>query len=136
MKNPKGGEGGGMLREYVNEHVRCFDAPKNPELHQPSGHTADLMFFKVALKGSATKETFLSKVVAEYPHWLDGKEHGYLEIGANVGDQGLALMTMGMGKVLGVWDLLTPNLLGDLIDVATKKEMAGKGMITIKSSKQ
>lgn len=133
-----------LLHHYVSDAVargacmcgKCADAPEHPELLQPkdSEHTADLVFFKVCLRstGHPTKEKFLQLVTDEFPHWLDGKEHSYLEMGANIGDQGMALMTMGLGKILGAWDLLTPkSVLGDIPnDMAMM--MAGRGMITIK----
>jgi len=133
------------LSEYVTEHTirgacrcgKCIDAPLNPDELQPdSGHTADLTFFKVAKKGNPEKDEFEKLVKSEFPHWLDGEEHSYLETGADIGDQGLALMAMGLGSILGVWDLLTPETLMPFLDDDMKKQMAGTGYITIKSKKQ
>lgn len=130
------------LREYVVKNVirgactcgRCVDAPENPEEKQPSGHTADLIFFKVAqnFAGDADVGAFRALVEEEYPHWLDGTEHSYLEIGADVGDQGLALMTMGLGELLGVWKLLTPESIMPFLGRDLKLRMAQTGMITIR----
>lgn len=126
------------LYEYVQEHAirgacqcgKCFDAVANPEQHQPSDHTADLVFFKVAAK-DADAPTFKALVAEEFPHWLDGKEHSYLETGADIGDQGAALMAMGLGSVLGVWKLLTPAMLHIPADL--QMQMAGAGMVSIQS---
>lgn len=128
------------LAKYVQAHcVRgacqcgmCIDAPENPEEHQPEGHTADLVFFTVAAANEPDRDEFLDLVRAEHPNWLDGKEHSYLEMGADIGDQGIALMTMGLGELLGAWELLTPNSIMPFLDDAIKMRMAGMGMITIR----
>lgn len=125
------------LHEYVQRHVtrgactcgKCFDAPDNPETKQPEGHTADMIFFKVAKSSEANTETFKNLVIEEFPHWLDGKEHSYLEMGADIGDQGIALMAMGLGLLLNTWKLLTPRMLP--IPEELVQQMAGRGLITI-----
>lgn len=118
---------------------KCVDSVKNPEENQPTGHTADMIFFKVTKKESVTKEALENIIKDGFPHWLDGKEHNYLEIGANIGDQGVGLMIMGLGKVLGLWNLLTPKTVlpkalwendDDLV-----RQMAGMGMVTIQAIK-
>ncbi len=130
------------LRDYVTENAergacqcgKCFDAPENPEEHQPNGHTADLVFFEVALKNGADKDIFLELVKEQYPQWLDGEEHNYMKVGAEMGDQGLALMTMGMGKLLGAWELITPAMLG--VDGGLAKMMAAQGFVSIQAGKE
>lgn len=131
-----------MLNKYIMKNCirgacqcgKCADAQEAPEDNQPNGHTSDLIFFKVAKTNDAIKEEYLKLVEEEYPNWLDGREHSYLEIGADVGDQGLGLMAMGLGEILGIWDLLTPNLLPISDDL--KMDLAGRGMITIKSKQK
>lgn len=131
------------LYEYTADNVirgacqcgKCFDAPNSPENKQPSGHTADLVFFKVAKKESASGKEFRAMVKEEFPHWLDSKEHSYIEMGADMGDQGIALMTMGLGKLLNVWDLLTPESVMPFLPDDLKMQMAGQGMVTIKKGK-
>ena len=90
---------------YITKHIergpcqcgKCLDAVKNPENKQPKGHTADLTFFKVRKTNNPDAEEFKKLVEKEFPHWLDGKEHSYLETGGDIGDQGQALMAMGLG---------------------------------------
>lgn len=89
------------------------------------------MFFKVAVKNDPDKEVFLNLIKKEHPHWLDGKEHNYLEMGGDMGDQGIALTTQALGSLVGAWKLITPNILGDLIPDDLKMQMAGSGMISI-----
>lgn len=128
------------LAEYVQSHTqkgactcgRCIDAPTNPEDHQPKGHTADVMFFKIAMLNKPHAETFKALVNEQFPHWLDGEEHSYIEMGADIGDQGIALVTMGLGYLLGVWQLFTPALM-PFLPKDMQMKMAGMGMVTIKA---
>jgi len=127
------------VADYVMQHAirgacqcgRCFDAVANPKDRQPTGHTADLVFFKVAQKDGDAVE-FKRLVTDGFPHWLDGKEHSYLETGADIGDQGVAMMAMGLGSILGTWKLLTPALLPLSDDL--KMQMAGAGYISIQAT--
>lgn len=133
------------LIEYIQKHAdrgacrcgHCIDAPENPEDQQPGGHTADMIFFEVSAKETANAED-LRKLIAEHQgEWgecspLDGKEHNYMELGAWVGDQGLALMLMGLGAVLGIWKLLTPRtMLGKDLPEDLVKMMAGQGFVAV-----
>lgn len=129
------------LVDYVIKHTergactcgKCIDAPSNPEALQPQGHTAELVFFKVAMRDNPARVEFERMVRAEFPLWLDGAEHSYLETGADIGDQGLAMQAMGLGAMLGVWNLYTPcNMLGLKSDDPLAKHAAGAGYITIK----
>lgn len=127
------------VADYVNNFAirgactcgRCIDAPTNPEQHQPNGHTIDVTFFKVATKEGANAESFRACVQQDFPHWLDGKEHTYLECGADIGNQGLALMAFGLGHLLGVWKVLSPETMMPFLPDDLKKQMAGRGMIAI-----
>lgn len=124
---------------------QCVDAPLNPEKHQPIGHTADVQFFKVALRDpNADKEKLRDELVeilksheGEFIQMdlLDGEEHNFMQIGGYVGDQGFALTLMGLGKILGLWELCTPNSLMPFLgddDAVIKIKMAGMGMVSIK----
>lgn len=127
------------LADYVLTHSvrgactcgKCCDAPKNPEKKQPNGHTVNLTFFKVAAKGGE-KDEFLSLVKKEHPDWLDGKEHNYLQIGADLGDQGIALMTIGLGHLLGAWKAISPDTVMPSLPEDLKQQMAGQGMISLR----
>jgi hypothetical protein len=63
---------------------------------------------------------------------FDGKEHGYIELGAWIGDQGAALLYMALGSLLGVFELLTPRTMLPDIDSETAMDLAGKGLVTVK----
>ena len=137
------------LQEYVVSHVvrgdctcgKCVDAKKHPV--QPSGHTANLVFFKVVADNNpdAAKLKELIKASVAGSHCnvdvFDGAEHNYMELGGWIGDQGVALMLMGLGDLLGLWKLLTPvNMLRLEADDPLCQQMAGMGMITIKAEKE
>jgi hypothetical protein len=135
------------LIEYVMKYAvrgacqcgKCIDAPENPEQHQPGGHTADLIFFKVSVKDGASSEELAKLVRANVKgsfgdvDLFDGEEHNYMELGGWIGDQGLAMMLMGLGTTLGMWTLMTPRTMlpagtpDDLVQM-----MAGQGMIAVK----
>lgn len=125
------------LTEFVTKYAirgecccgKCIDGVKDAESHQPD-HSVNLTFFRVAAKEEATKEELLSIVKEEYPTLLDGEEHSYITVGADVGDQGLALMLIGLGAVLEAWKALTPELLPGIPD-DLKQQMAGQGMISL-----
>ena len=107
---------------------RCIDAPDSSD--QPEGHTADLMFFKVAVAGDPNRDEFARLAESITPG--EGEQKNYLALGAALGDQGTALRAMGLGDLLGAWKLLTPrNMLGGLIDDDQAMKMAGMGMISI-----
>lgn len=138
-----------LLTKYVVSHTergacqcdRCIDAPPDPQAKQPTGHTADLIFFNVRAINEAQPIELIALVKAaalegEYGpiNLFDGHEHGYIEIGGWLGSQEIAFRLMGLGSLLGIWKLLTPrSVLGpDLSDEAATM-IAGNGFITIQS---
>lgn len=138
-----------VLHEFVIAHAvrgactcgKCIDSPvtghpEKAEEYQPKGHTADVHFFKVAMRNDPNLEEFLGLVRAEHPGWLDGREHNYLEMGGDMGDQGIALVTMGLGSLLGAWDLLTPErVFGEKAPKELADLMAGRGFVSIRTTK-
>jgi hypothetical protein len=51
----------------------------------------------------------------------------YIEVGAEIGDQGAAFQLFALGKVLKLWDVITPTTLG--FEGAEAREMAGRGLV-------
>lgn len=51
----------------------------------------------------------------------------YITVGGEIGDQGAAFQLFALGKVLGLWDVITPSLFGMQGDEA--KQAAGSGFI-------
>lgn len=94
------------------------------------------MFFQVANHGGNADELrSLVEAVKDGEFCtvdvFDGNEHGYMELGAWIGDQGLAMMLMGLGSLLGVWKLYTPKMFGLPDDLAM--QMAAGGMVSIRA---
>jgi len=53
----------------------------------------------------------------------------YIEVGAEIGSQGVALRLFALGKVLDLWDVITPEKLG--IKGKEADELAGRGLVMI-----
>ena len=54
-----------------------------------------------------------------------------MELGGWIGDQGIAMQYMGLGVLLGVFNLLSPAMLGLTPDDPMFKQMLGMGMLSI-----
>lgn len=139
------------LTKYIIGHTirgacmcgKCIDTSPDPKKSQPNGHTADVQFFKVALKNNpsdADKEIMKNDLIqliknhkGEFNevNLFDENEHNFIEIGGWIGDQGLALMLMGMGELLRIWELRTPNKLAKDFSDETKMMLAQTGYVTI-----
>jgi hypothetical protein len=111
------------LTDFILRHTKRGEC-------QCGKHTADLVFFKVAMINNPDAQTLVSLIPTEL---LDGKEHSYIEIGGILGDQGIALQLMGLGTLLGIWELVTPRKLGFSEDIVMK--LAGIGYVTVKTFK-
>lgn len=122
------------LGELVAEHAVRIDA-EEPD-------SADVGFFHVLQKpGSdltalklknaivrAEKGSFMDISLAD----LTGPESGtsYTTLGAWIGDQGLALALMGLGKILGLWEIVLPSTAG-IYDQDLAQRMIGMGFVLI-----
>ncbi|MDP3947349.1 MAG: hypothetical protein Q8Q41_01505 [bacterium] len=51
----------------------------------------------------------------------------YIEVGGEIGDQGAAFQLFALGKVLGLWDVITPEKLG--FTGSEADNMAGMGFV-------
>lgn len=69
----------------------------------------------------------LVEILSEYPRLKDGPS--YIEVGAQIGDQGAAFNLFALGKVLGLWNVITPAFFGFTGEEA--REMAGSGFVMI-----
>ena len=95
-----------QLVDFVEKHGlrgacqcgQCIDAPPHPENRQPPGHTANLTFFKVAVHGDPDRDEFcrLTENLATEP-----REYGYMELGAELGGQGVCFDGYGRGSRAG-----------------------------------
>lgn len=123
----------------------CADALNDPKDHQPDVrlHTSDVVFFNVALINATDDEMPLVQgmlrglIEAEVPGLLDAmNEINYMHLGAIVGDQGYALQLMGLGEILGLWEVMTPKkmLAGFGLTESQLMLMARTGYVTIRPS--
>ena len=139
------------LVKYVVEHTmrgECtcgqrIDVSPNTKKNQSNDHIADVQFFKVVLKNNpsdADKEIMKNDLIqliknhkGEFNevNLFDENEHNFIEIGGWIGDQGLALMLMGMGELLGIWELRAPNKLAKDFSDETKMMLAQAGYVTM-----
>jgi hypothetical protein len=129
------------LPTYVVEHTQrgecgcglCIDRGNKPDPQ----HAVDNGFFKVALKNNPDIQTFLRLTLAHTGEFadvdpFDGKEHGYIELGAWIGDQGVALCYMALGHMLEAFTLMTPrSILGADTPDDLVQQMAGMGLVTV-----
>ncbi len=121
------------LIEYIRKHTArgecqcglCID--KGPERPAPE-HSVNVHFFWVSAVGEPTKEELRGHLERDYPDFerLKGGP-SYIEIGGEIGDQGLALLLIGLGGLVGLWPVITPETVGFTGDEA--KAMAGHGFV-------
>jgi hypothetical protein len=129
------------LQQYVYNYTerntcrcgKCFISGANKPM---VGHTVDMFFFDVCAKNEPDVNIFKKLIKEHQGEWsecnpLDDEEHGYIEIGGWIGDQGLALQFMALGKILGLWGIMQPTMIGLQRDDPTAKLMAGMGMVSI-----
>jgi hypothetical protein len=107
----------------------CFDAAAQPD--QPKGHTADLTFFKVAATPEASADALRALVQEAMPNLLDGREHSYIEIGVEMG-QDAALRLIGLGGVLGLWNVLSPDTVMPFLNQEERILLAQRGLVALK----
>jgi hypothetical protein len=142
------------LIEYVQSHTdrsachcgKCIDAEKPVEKRQwdvvelvAPPHTVNMFFFEVSAVDNPTAEEFVRltnehKGVFCEATPLDGGEHSYLELGGWIGDQGLAMQYMALGKMLGLWQVMHPGMILNVNDPDQKlfaDQLAAEGMVSI-----
>lgn len=129
------------LADYVLAHTvrgecqcgHCVDKGDKPD---PSGHTVDMHFFKVASTGEAKADEVLSLARSHKGEFcdcdpFDGAEHGYMELGGWIGDQGLAMQFMALCELVGLAKVLTPARVMPFLPKELLDQMAGGGMVTM-----
>jgi hypothetical protein len=129
---------GNELIDYVRKHTAVMQGTP------PEGSMviADTMFIKVAIdrtEGEPNKDELAALIKANKGEFceinlFDGAEHSYIEIGGWIGDQTDALLLMGLGTLLGLFKLLTPNNLMPFLPQAMRDQMAGMGMVSVIAS--
>ena len=115
---------------------KCIDAG-NPD-DQPQGHTVDMYFFDVAAEevDAERLRILIGSHAGEFRalKLLDGREHSYIDVGAWLGDQGMALMLMGAIELAGLGKVTTPKVLGSVVPKELMDQMARQGMVTVQAT--
>lgn len=106
--------------------------PKNDDPAFDSFEKVDLHFVTVAVDKAAA-EAERANLIALLDQWpepdLLAGGPSYIGVGGVLGDQGAAFELFALGKVLGIWDVITPEVFGFTGEEA--RDVAGKGLILI-----
>lgn len=113
---------GGVLEVYAMPHESdpAFDGLEKVDLH-----------FVTVVVNKTTAEAERANLIALLNDWPDPDRlaggPSYIEVGGVIGDQGAAFELFALGKVLGIWDIITPESVGFTGEQA--RQMAGSGYI-------
>jgi len=127
------------LAGYIMEVTRCFQSAAPPD----SPALIDVHFFQVAIDERLDHDRFndLLEAAMDSPGEFNtintarmATGPSYIELGAWIGDQGLALRTMAAGQAVGRWDVITPARLG-ITDEQLAADMAGRGLVMVSGLK-
>jgi hypothetical protein len=114
---------GGVLEVYAMPH----ESEAKPDVEK-----VDMEFVVIGVSRAAAEErkAEVVSIMKEYPQpeRLAGGP-SYIEVGAEIGDQGAAFQLFALGKVLGLWDVVTPASLG--FSGQEARQMAGAGYVMI-----
>lgn len=111
--------------QVVDIYLMPHESDARPDLERVD---MELVVIGVDKATAATRKDELVAILREYPK-PERLTHGpsYIEVGAEIGNQGAAFQLFALGKVLGLWDVITPSKLGITGDQA--REMAGSGFV-------
>lgn len=115
--------GGGVLEVYAMPHESEA---------QPGVEKVDMEFLTIGVD-RAKAEEHRAELVAILNDWptdavaplADGPS--YIALGADIGDQGAAFQLMALGKVLKLWNVITPASFG--FSGTEARQLAGSGMV-------
>jgi hypothetical protein len=94
----------------------------------------ELLAVGVDKEAAAKRKDELVALLHDYPQ-PDRLAGGpsYIEVGAEIGDQGAAFQLFALGKVLGLWSVFTPATMG--ITGPEARELAWQGLVMISGFK-
>ena len=120
------------VEERVSDLVRVTEvfAMPHESLGRPDLERVDMELLTIGVdkaRAEAIKPDLIA-ILRDYPRPGDlAGGPSYITVGAEIGDQGAAFQLFALGKVLGLWDVVTPGQLGMTGEAA--KEMAGRGFV-------
>lgn len=116
-------KGGGTLEIY--------DMPHESDVRDPQVIKVDLVFVIIGVN-KANADAHRSELIALLHEYPDPETlaagPSYISVGATIGDQGAAFQLFALGKVLGLWEVITPETLG-VSDPVVARQMAGAGYL-------
>lgn len=116
-------KGGGVLEVYAMPH----ENEARNEIEK-----VDVEFITIGVDKAKAEQHRgeLISLLSDYPEpdVLAGGP-SYITVGAAIGDQGAAFQLFALGKVLGLWDIITPSRLG--LSGEQARQAAGAGYIMI-----
>lgn len=119
----------GMDRSAPGGVLEIYDMPPTDAIPDEC-ETVDMHFVNVAVN-KAKAEARRAELIALLDAYPNPEElaggPSYMAVGGVVGDQGAAFELFALGKVLGIWDVITPEKMGFTGDMAD--QMAGGGFI-------
>ncbi len=114
---------GGVLEVYAMPHVD--EAPEGLEL-------VDVEFIVIGVRKAIAEQrkAELVELLKTYPNPRDlSGGPSYITVGGALGSQDLALQLFALGKVLGLWDVITSATMG--MTGCQARQMAGMGFVMI-----
>ena len=119
------------VARYVSAHTKVYDAD---EVADTGIAHVSVHFYQVAAVGEPTRQELLDLIADnEKGEWttiaLSRAEEGpsYIEWGGWIGDQGLALRLLGLGELVGLWQVITPERMN--VPLELRGDMAGAGYV-------
>jgi hypothetical protein len=110
--------------------LEIYDMPKESDPAFDDLEKVDLHFVTIAVD-KAKAEQHRAGLIDLLNSWPDPERlaggPSYIEVGGVIGDQGAAFELFALGKVLGIWDIITPEKFGATGEQA--RQMAGMGYI-------
>jgi hypothetical protein len=116
-------EMGGVVTIDAMPHVRQFANARGFA-------KVDMEFLVIGVDTAAAErhKAELIEILKDYPQPERlAAGPSYIEIGAEIGDQGAAFQLFALGKVLGLWSVITPATMG--CTGAEARQMAGRGFV-------
>ena len=120
----------GVESDKLPGGVVTFDMMQSESEVADGLEKVDLEFLVIGVS-KATAEAHRAELIGllnSYPDpstLADGPS--YITVGAEIGDQGAAFQLFALGKVLGLWDVITPATFG--MEGEEAKRAAGSGFI-------
>jgi hypothetical protein len=120
-----------VVERDVDDYLHVTEVFGYPHVSEAPPEIIDMHFFVVAFnmeKPEGELREALAELLSEYPEpeRLKGGP-SYIEVGAELGSQEMAMRLFALGQALGMWKVITPEGLG--IEGEDADRMAGSGFV-------